>query len=591
MLKQRLLALSQFKPWNHAHLYNGPLRISRLGCRSPQIATLGQLPPTQHRHFRTSTALRSFYYGDVLNDDGKKDKKEQAQETKTAQEGSKLDSTGPELPQVNRPPRADRKSDKLQQLLHAVEFNLTAAFNWRLWRSLREVAPSNGTFGIIILCELLYLSSWFAYDESKKKEKEPITAPLVAEPTLVWKGEAWRLLTSSFVHENLLSVVFNVPFFLPAARALELQLGTVPFLGLSVCLGTVAVASQIATNLEPFSADKMQQPGDITGLTGLLLGLYAFGFAYSRFRPAPTSLPKNVRTHLNHLIRACFSLRRNPSRLTTEKGFQIIGRSGTAVPLMTAAVLLGFLSSAIASSFTSLQGGFTNTMNLAGIMAGLGLGYTARTAGGFAATCVGVGMMAATSAVAMNPYYVNPRFQAWEAVNAYSRGDFQKAADLLEPLVERAPSPWAKAMYALSLVQIPGKEELAFRVAKFVDKSELEAGDQLKIIRKEIENKLKRLEELKKEKAEATDKHETDQVLRCDQEIKNITTERPELLLKYQKAEANQPWYFIDGKNVATFFEGVFHSQDWEGAKDLALSQKQSVVGMSRTRYAYMYKS
>jgi membrane associated rhomboid family serine protease len=93
------------------------------------------------------------------------------------------------------------------------------------------------------------------------------------EPTRVWDGELWRLLTTVLPHGGFLHLLFNCYALAILGTITERALGSNRFIGLIVLLALGASATQFLVH-----------PNPAVGLSGVVYGLFGFLFALRLYK-------------------------------------------------------------------------------------------------------------------------------------------------------------------------------------------------------------------------------------------------------------------------------------------------------------------
>jgi membrane associated rhomboid family serine protease len=93
------------------------------------------------------------------------------------------------------------------------------------------------------------------------------------EPTRIWDGELWRLLTTALPHGGLLHLFFNCYALAMLGTVTERAIGSNRYLGLIVLLALGASATQF-----------LVQPNPSVGLSGVVYGLFGFLFALRLYK-------------------------------------------------------------------------------------------------------------------------------------------------------------------------------------------------------------------------------------------------------------------------------------------------------------------
>ncbi|VUD48785.1 Rhomboid protease GlpG [Thalassocella blandensis] len=106
---------------------------------------------------------------------------------------------------------------------------------------------------------------------------------LALKPDLMEQGQLWRLITPIFLHYSLMHVVFNCLWIWELGKRLELVMGSLALLGLSLVTAVVSNFAQywIAGSVE------------IGGLSGVVYAFFGCAFVLQYFRPsAGLNMPK-----------------------------------------------------------------------------------------------------------------------------------------------------------------------------------------------------------------------------------------------------------------------------------------------------------
>ncbi len=91
----------------------------------------------------------------------------------------------------------------------------------------------------------------------------------------VWEGKYWALVTSTFVHADLIHLAFNVYWLWHLGRLLEVYLGAIPMILFYVGTAIVSSGVQLAVSGEMG-----------IGASGVVYGMFGFMWANARFVPA-----------------------------------------------------------------------------------------------------------------------------------------------------------------------------------------------------------------------------------------------------------------------------------------------------------------
>lgn len=258
---------------------------------------------------------------------------------------------------------------------------------WRL-------APA--TFGISVLCGALFVAS--------------LAWPSIVDrgamvPDAIWSGEAWRLVTSVFLHGGPLHVAFNVLWFVSLGSAIEARYGGLAVLALTLLTGVAGGAAEmVAAGL---------RYGGAVGLSGAVYGLFFFGFIALRPLGGPFA---GLFSKANAWLLAGWGVL---AFVLTYFDFARIGNF---------AHLAGAVSGALVGVTMYLRGGRRLAMG--------------------AATFV---LLGALGLAAWRPTF-NPRWQLWRAVTFFDDGRPDRAVPLFAELAERHPDQARfQGLYALSL--------------------------------------------------------------------------------------------------------------------------------------------
>ena len=91
------------------------------------------------------------------------------------------------------------------------------------------------------------------------------------EPSRVWGGEWWRLLTAAFLHVGLLHLAWNLFFGIPLCRLVEGAIGPRRFLALYLASALGASAASLLGHQAAVSAGAS---GALFGVAGAMFALY-----------------------------------------------------------------------------------------------------------------------------------------------------------------------------------------------------------------------------------------------------------------------------------------------------------------------------
>jgi GlpG protein len=124
------------------------------------------------------------------------------------------------------------------------------------------VGSTPATWAVAGIAVLLYVATHVLWKGDAKRFPEWIWHFLPASPTgSISTGQAWRLVTTAFLHGGLLHVLFNVIWIVALGRAVEATRGTLAFLAIFV------LSSAFASSLQWYFSK-----GGI-GLSGVLYAL------------------------------------------------------------------------------------------------------------------------------------------------------------------------------------------------------------------------------------------------------------------------------------------------------------------------------
>jgi GlpG protein len=110
---------------------------------------------------------------------------------------------------------------------------------------------------------------------------------LVAFPQDVWAGEVWRLVTSAFVHANIIHLIFDVWFIWVFGRPVEAWMGSFLYAGFVVLTATGPIGAEILISVAP-----------AVGLSGVGFALFGLHFALRLYKDfaAATMQPQTVQS-------------------------------------------------------------------------------------------------------------------------------------------------------------------------------------------------------------------------------------------------------------------------------------------------------
>ena len=288
-------------------------------------------------------------------------------------------------------------------------------FKLKLWRQLFSVGRSTGAFLVLIICNIIYFLTYFS-------EKDlPIVNNFSVIRRKIWDGEYYRLITATFTHSNWLHLAFNCGVWLPYARSIELSLGFLPLLYLTICSGIFASSCQVAFDSNSIlKVDKIHDDKPMIGLSGAIMSLMGFTISKIRFL-YPTYFKNKIinNNYINyiHLRKLNFYLNRKFG-LTT----RLIG-SGAIF-----AVLLNYFAPSIS---------IANTAHVSGLLHGLFLGNIFYFAG---ANAFYVSSILSTSLAifyAQKPTW-SYKYLVWSSLKEFEQGNWMKAKEKLEKIIQRS---------------------------------------------------------------------------------------------------------------------------------------------------------
>jgi membrane associated rhomboid family serine protease len=104
----------------------------------------------------------------------------------------------------------------------------------------------------------------------------PVVRPLEAldaQPTAIWRGELWRLFTSTLLHGGFLHIAFNLYVLWQLGPTLEAWMGKIYYLIFLAALGVVTVASELIVSMAA-----------AIGLSGIVYGMFGLLYALRRHK-------------------------------------------------------------------------------------------------------------------------------------------------------------------------------------------------------------------------------------------------------------------------------------------------------------------
>jgi membrane associated rhomboid family serine protease len=126
-------------------------------------------------------------------------------------------------------------------------------------------APPVWTFTLVLMAVIVFVGAQLPGAER--------ATMLWNEPTRIWDGEVWRLLTTVLPHGGFLHLFFNCYALTLLGVVTERALGPSRFFGLLVLCALGASATQF-----------LVQPTPTVGLSGVVYGLFGFLFAIRLYR-------------------------------------------------------------------------------------------------------------------------------------------------------------------------------------------------------------------------------------------------------------------------------------------------------------------
>jgi membrane associated rhomboid family serine protease len=114
-----------------------------------------------------------------------------------------------------------------------------------------------------------------------------IASRLIAVPHLVWAGEVWRLVTSAFVHANIIHLVFDIWFIWVFGRPVEAWMGSFLYAGFVILTAAGPIGAEILVSVAP-----------AVGLSGVGFALFGLHFALRLYKDfaAATMQPQTVQS-------------------------------------------------------------------------------------------------------------------------------------------------------------------------------------------------------------------------------------------------------------------------------------------------------
>jgi membrane associated rhomboid family serine protease len=114
-----------------------------------------------------------------------------------------------------------------------------------------------------------------------------IAVHLIAIPRYVWAGEVWRLVTTVFIHANLLHLIFDIWFIWVFGRPVEAWMGSFLYAGFVVL-----------TAAGPIGAEILIAGAPAVGLSGVGFALFGLHFALRLYKDfaAASMQPQTVQS-------------------------------------------------------------------------------------------------------------------------------------------------------------------------------------------------------------------------------------------------------------------------------------------------------
>ncbi|MCZ6573516.1 MAG: rhomboid family intramembrane serine protease, partial [Planctomycetota bacterium] len=120
------------------------------------------------------------------------------------------------------------------------------------------------TYGVLVVCVAVWAGIWYSGDPDSE---EVLYRHGYADAWEIWDGAWWSLITSAFVHVDLIHVFFNMYWLWILGRVLERSIGPARSLGLIVLTAFVSSAAPLSISED-------------TGLGFSGVGYAVFGFMW-----------------------------------------------------------------------------------------------------------------------------------------------------------------------------------------------------------------------------------------------------------------------------------------------------------------------
>eukprot|EP01119_Soliformovum_irregulare_P026220 TRINITY_DN9957_c0_g2_i1.p1 TRINITY_DN9957_c0_g2~~TRINITY_DN9957_c0_g2_i1.p1 ORF type:complete len:538 (+),score=145.34 TRINITY_DN9957_c0_g2_i1:76-1689(+) len=368
----------------------------------------------------------------------------------------------------------------------------------------------------------------------------------------LWKGEWWRWFTCTITHSNIFHLLLNLSAWVPFARCIELQLGWLPLLYISLITGTLAVSSQVVTSdmipaifphlYGTYWTPTLAYETPVQGLSGAVFGLATFGYFFN-MAPRIFNRPRVFQDRINSMknprneIHARI-LRREvfgPRRVTSPRNLAVMFGIGLAlqyagIPIANAAHFMGALGGGIMGTFWALRGPMT------GVIAG--------------------GVFTGISVLEFYGIpFSTPKLNAFLGTTLFSQGKFLESSKYFEKMLP-LKDQWSKIMYCLSLGYSgdPEKIQHAVRLSEEIDLNSVVGLQEWVQRNTKVQILQTLLQRYKLAQSQASTQQQEEFIVRrmyLQDQLKAMKSENP---FFYSRL----PWYCLNEVNAVDLFKLAF---------------------------------
>jgi len=115
---------------------------------------------------------------------------------------------------------------------------------WDFTTSRRTASPLPLiTYGLAALCVLFTLAHWTVHASPLCARIDAVVAPTADQ---IWDGAYWGLVTTVFVHGDVVHILFDVLYLVQLGRAMELQMSPWAYIGFVIAAAAVSQGCEIA---------------------------------------------------------------------------------------------------------------------------------------------------------------------------------------------------------------------------------------------------------------------------------------------------------------------------------------------------------